>query len=174
MQHPTSNILQRKPDLLKDPSSVLWDVTWKDINRIERASGKNDIGRPSRLNLHLYEKVDSKETFRVVKCDPSTDQADEVFTKIQQVMAMYAPDMSHIGMRVWPFFLYIGILLDVDIVVVMIYLYFISQSIQHKNVQTPYSGPTHHMAPSASFEDAVTDSYLPSIPTFSSQLDTPS
>lgn len=97
MQHPTSLIQQKKPDLLKEPCTVTWDVMWDDLKTMELFHAKDDSRQmpPSRLVIRVYvnksQMFDNKETNFVVKCHPGTKQAMEVRNAIQQALNTYGP-----------------------------------------------------------------------------------
>lgn len=151
LQHPTSIIVQKKPDLTKDPCSVLWDVTWKDIRSMELIPGKHDPQneRPSRLVLHLQDgpvddhRIDSKDLVRIVKCNPGTNQAAQIRAAIQQAMSTNAPDQSLSGIR----------------------------GAQQKNVKRPYSGIVQDSTPMSLFEGTGTAVNLAPIATFSALME---
>ncbi|KAH7429913.1 hypothetical protein KP509_09G071300 [Ceratopteris richardii] len=100
LQHPTSNIKPKKTDLMKDPCSVLWDVTWENLGTIELARGKQDsLSQPaSRLILHLRtaapeaHRTDMKDSVHVIKCDSKSNQAVIIYSAIQQALSRYGPD----------------------------------------------------------------------------------
>ncbi|CAM9004161.1 unnamed protein product [Rhodiola kirilowii] len=93
LQQP-SNIIQRKFSPATDPCSVLWDVLWDSLAKIELSHGKKD--RPesphSRLILHL--QTDSADKIRIIKCVRATPQATEVNTAIEQALNTYGPNKS--------------------------------------------------------------------------------
>jgi vacuolar protein sorting-associated protein 13A/C len=100
MQHPTSLIQQKKPDLLKEPCTVTWDVMWDDLRTMELFYGSEETRQlpPSRLIIRVWgndsRRFDSKETNFVVKCHPGTNQAIEIRNAIQQVFNTYGPGRS--------------------------------------------------------------------------------
>eukprot|EP00250_Pteridium_aquilinum_P021886 c25256_g1_i1 orf=924-13886(-) len=146
LQHPSSIIVQKKPDLMKDPCSVLWDVTWNFLGSMELIPGKHDTHKPSRLVLHLRigavdaHRNDSKELVRIVKCTPETDQASQISAAIQQAMSIYGPGRQG----------------SVD------------RRLQQRKVKRPYSGPV--LDPTF-FEEPGTSSTVPAIATFSALLE---
>lgn len=85
---------------MKDPCSVLWDVTWNNLGTMELIPGKRDThsGGPSRLVLYLRNvaveahRIDSKELVRIVKCNPETNQATQIYAAIQQAVSTYGPE----------------------------------------------------------------------------------
>jgi hypothetical protein len=97
LQHPASLIQQKKPDLLKEPCTVTWDVTWNEMMTMELVHAKESSMQspPSRLIIHLRNwsqdsrLFDSKEITRVVKCHPGTQQAAEIRNAIQQAYDSY-------------------------------------------------------------------------------------
>ena len=97
MQHPTSLIQQKKPDLLKEPCTVTWDVMWDDLKTMELFHAKEESRQmpPSRLVIRVYtnesRRFDTKETNFVVKCHPGTKQAVEIRNAIQQAVNTYGP-----------------------------------------------------------------------------------
>lgn len=145
LQHPTSIIVQKKPDLMKDPCSVLWDVTWNNLGTMELIPGKRDThsGGPSRLVLYLRNvaveahRIDSKELVRIVKCNPETNQATQIYAAIQQAVSTYGPERG-------------------------------DQRAQQKNVKMPYSG---HVVDPTLFEGPGTSSVIPAIATFSALME---
>lgn len=104
LQHPTQTSVQRKIDQSKDPCTVLWDITWADLSKVEPRHGKKDPpgSLPSQLVVHLRTSpqdsriFDSKETTRVIKCHRETRQAEEICSAIQQAMITYGPNFSSI------------------------------------------------------------------------------
>ncbi|KAJ7520829.1 hypothetical protein O6H91_19G024200 [Diphasiastrum complanatum] len=105
LQHPTGLIVQKKPDLLKDACTILWDVTWNDILSMELIRGKKDPlhSPPSRLVINLRNSVqdsklfDSRENIRVVKCHPGSKQAYEVRSAVQQAYDAYGPNRTQVA-----------------------------------------------------------------------------
>jgi hypothetical protein len=97
LQHPASLIQQKKLDLLKEPCTVTWDVTWNEMMTMELVHAKESSMQspPSRLIIHLRNwsqdsrLFDSKEITRVVKCHPGTQQAAEIRNAIQQAYDSY-------------------------------------------------------------------------------------
>ncbi|KAL2613699.1 hypothetical protein R1flu_025391 [Riccia fluitans] len=102
LQHPTGVIVQKRADLLKDPCTVTWDVTWDDFMTMELAHGKEEPLSlpPSRLIIHLRNwsqdtrLFDSKEIARIVKCHPGTKQAVEIRLAIQKAYDAYGPNRA--------------------------------------------------------------------------------
>lgn len=102
LQHPTQTNVQRKIDPLREPCTVLWDVTWNDLSKVEPRHGKKDPpgSRPSQLVVHLRISpqdsriFESKETTHVIKCHRESRQAEEIFSAIQQAMITYGSDCS--------------------------------------------------------------------------------
>ncbi|MCO5593423.1 hypothetical protein L7F22_047437 [Adiantum nelumboides] len=148
LQHPTSIIVQKKPDLMKDPCSVLWDVTWSNLGAMELSHGKHELqnGCPSRLILHLRSgavdahRMDSKELTRVVKCDAETDQASLIYSAMQQALSSYGPEQLSLNDRR-----------------------------AQQNVKRPYAG---QILDPTSFEGPGTSSTVPPIATLSALLET--
>lgn len=103
-QHPSGVIVQKRADLLKDPCTVSWDVTWDDFMTMELAQGKDEPLSlpPSRLIIHLRNwsqdtrLFDSKEIARIVKCHPGTKQAAEIRLAIQKAYDTYGPDRANV------------------------------------------------------------------------------
>lgn len=103
VQHPTSLIQQKKPDLLKEPCTVTWDVLWDDLGTMDLAHAKDESRQlpPSRLIIRsllndsrLFDTSlpnSRKEILHVVKCHPGTKQAVEIRNAIQQAYNMYGP-----------------------------------------------------------------------------------
>lgn len=102
VQHPQGFVVQKKADLLKDPCTVTWDVTWDDFMTMELAHGKEEPHNlpKSRLIIHLRgwsqdtRLFDSKEIARIVKCHPGTKQAEEICVAIQRAYDTYGPDRA--------------------------------------------------------------------------------
>ncbi|CAM6102066.1 unnamed protein product [Calypogeia fissa] len=102
LQHPQGFVVQKKADLLKDPCTVAWDVTWADFMTMELSHGKEEPLNlpPSRLIIHLRSwsqdtrLFDSKEIARIVKCHPGTKQAAEIRLAIQKAYDTYGPDRA--------------------------------------------------------------------------------
>ncbi|KAG0568137.1 hypothetical protein KC19_7G189300 [Ceratodon purpureus] len=100
LQHPTSLIQQKKPDLLKEPCTVTWDVMWDDLKAMELFYAKDDSRQmpPFRLVIRVYANesrmFDNKETNFVVKCHPGTKQAGEIRNAVQQALNTYGPGRS--------------------------------------------------------------------------------
>ncbi|XP_010524589.1 PREDICTED: uncharacterized protein LOC104802610 [Tarenaya hassleriana] len=92
LQQPSNIMGQRKFIPAKDACSIMWDVLWDDLVTMELTNGKKDQPRspPSRLILYLK----SREQFRVVKCSPSTNQAFEVYTSVDQAINTYGQNAS--------------------------------------------------------------------------------
>lgn len=152
LQHPTNIIVQKKPDLLKDPCTVLWDVVWKDLLTIELMPGKHEPqnAMPSRLALHLRTGsqdaliFDSKELVRIIKCHPNTDQADRIHDAILQAMTAYGPDRTLSGTRIK----------------------------QQERVRKPYSGPVVDSASIDVFDGPATPVDIPPMTAFNALLET--
>ncbi|XP_024542530.1 uncharacterized protein LOC9648284 isoform X1 [Selaginella moellendorffii] len=107
LQHPTGILVQKKPDLLKNPCTIVWDVTWGELMTMELAIGKQETKephepKPSRLILHLRTSsqetsiFDTRETMRVVKCHPGTNQAAEIMASIQRAYETFGPERAAI------------------------------------------------------------------------------
>ncbi|KAG0559465.1 hypothetical protein KC19_10G107200 [Ceratodon purpureus] len=97
LQHPTSLIQQKKPDLLKEPCTITWDVTWDDLRTMELAYGNEESRQmpPSRLIIRVKgNEPRNKDTAFVVKCHPGTKQAIEIRNAIQQAYNTYGPGRS--------------------------------------------------------------------------------
>ncbi|XP_057544625.1 uncharacterized protein LOC130823840 isoform X3 [Amaranthus tricolor] len=97
LQQPLNIILQRKFSAAKDPCSILWDVLWDDLVTMEVTHGKKDQSNapPSRVVLYLQSKsIETKDQFRIVKCNPDSNQAFKVYTAIEQAMSTYGPNQS--------------------------------------------------------------------------------
>uniref|UniRef100_A0A1J3IH98 Putative vacuolar protein sorting-associated protein 13A n=1 Tax=Noccaea caerulescens TaxID=107243 RepID=A0A1J3IH98_NOCCA len=97
LQQPSNIIGQRKFIPAKDACSIQWDVLWTDLVTMELTDGKKDQPNspPSRLILYLRSKPnESKEQVRVVKCSPSTKQAFEVYSAIDQAINVYGQNAS--------------------------------------------------------------------------------
>ncbi|XP_024384462.1 uncharacterized protein [Physcomitrium patens] len=100
LQHPTSLIQQKKPDLLKEPCTVTWDVMWVDFKSMELFHAKDESRQmpPCRLVIRSLGNdslmFDQKETQFVVKCHPGTKQAIEICNAIQQALNTYGPGRS--------------------------------------------------------------------------------
>ncbi|XWS14258.1 hypothetical protein CRYUN_Cryun36dG0107400 [Craigia yunnanensis] len=93
----TSNITQRKFNLMRDLCSVLWDVLWDDLATMELTQGKKDQPKapPSQLILYLKTRsTDTKEQVRVIKCCRDTHQALEVYSSIERAMITYGQNLS--------------------------------------------------------------------------------
>ncbi|XP_028051145.1 uncharacterized protein LOC114255802 isoform X2 [Camellia sinensis] len=94
----TSNIIaQKKFNPARDPCSVLWDVLLDDLVTMELTHGKKDQQNapPSRLIIYLQTRsAESKESVRVIKCYPESNQAFEVYSSIDQAMNTYGPSQS--------------------------------------------------------------------------------
>ena len=100
-QQPLNIILQRKFSAAKDPCSILWDVLWDDLVTMEVTHGKKDQSNapPSRVVLYLQSKsIETKDQFRIVKCNPDSNQAFKVYTAIEQAMSTYGPNQSKVRM----------------------------------------------------------------------------
>eukprot|EP01018_Ginkgo_biloba_P025446 Gb_15429 [translate_table: standard] len=108
LQHPLHTIIQKKFDPLREPCTVVWDVTWNDLMTMELMNGKKDPpgSPPSRLILHLRNWpqdsriFESRETARVIKCHRESQQADEIRCTILQTMNTYGPGPSVHGSQV--------------------------------------------------------------------------
>lgn len=108
MQHPSALIAQKRPDLMKEPCTIVWDVTWNDLMTLEVTHGPEEPSHlpPSRLIIHLRDwsqdsrLFDSKEIARVVKCHPGTKQAAEIQGAIQHAYNLYGPDRQTLTAQV--------------------------------------------------------------------------
>ncbi|XP_062178337.1 uncharacterized protein LOC133883124 isoform X2 [Alnus glutinosa] len=97
LQQPSNIIAQRKFSPARDPCSVLWDVLWADLVTMELTHGKKDHQNAPHCRLILYlqaKSTESKEQVRVIKCNPETNQALEVYTSIEQAMNTYGSNLS--------------------------------------------------------------------------------
>jgi vacuolar protein sorting-associated protein 13A/C len=110
VQHPQGFVVQKKADLLKDPCTVAWDVTWDDFMTMELSQGKEEQHLPpSRLIIHLRNwsqdtrLFDSKEIARIVKCHPGTKQAAEVRRAIQKAYDTYGPNRATGSQVTYPY-----------------------------------------------------------------------
>lgn len=77
----------------------MWDVLWDDLGTMELTHGKKDssIAPPSRLILYLHSRTsDFKENIRVIKCNPESQQALEVYLAIEHAMNTYMPNASKV------------------------------------------------------------------------------
>lgn len=93
-QQPANIVIQRKFNPVRDPCAVLWDVSWDDLSTMEIIYGKKDDSnsRPSQLVLYLHAKaMDSKDFFRVLKCNRDSQQAFEIYCSIDQALSTYGP-----------------------------------------------------------------------------------
>eukprot|EP00850_Spirogloea_muscicola_P018627 SM000173S02996 [mRNA] locus=s173:28246:52241:- [translate_table: standard] len=101
-RHPSGMVVAKKADLLKEPCTIVWDITWDDLMTVELVHGKDDPPEspPTRLLLHLRDWsqdtriFDTKEIARLVKCHPGTNQAMAVKEAIRQAMQVYGKDRS--------------------------------------------------------------------------------
>ena len=57
LQHPTQTSVQRKLDKLKDPCTVLWDVTWADFSKVEPRHGKKEKEKETQEKTSLAPSV---------------------------------------------------------------------------------------------------------------------
>ncbi|XP_062108869.1 uncharacterized protein LOC133819601 isoform X1 [Humulus lupulus] len=97
LQQPSNIIGQRKFSPAKDPCSIVWDVLLDDLATMELIHGKKDNPNalPSRLILYLRTRsTELKEQFRVVKCNPDSQQAFEVYSSIELALQTYGPNQS--------------------------------------------------------------------------------
>ncbi|CAI9779714.1 unnamed protein product [Fraxinus pennsylvanica] len=93
----TSNVIaQKKFNPARDPCSVLWDVTWDDLVIMEVTPGKKDHPNapPSRVKLYLRSRSDTRDQFRIIKCNRESNQAFEVFSSIEQARSTYGSTQS--------------------------------------------------------------------------------
>lgn len=77
----------------------MWDVLWEDLVTMELTHGKKDnIGSPpSRLILYMQIKLpDAKENIRIIKCNRGAQQANEIFSSIQEALTGYGPNASKV------------------------------------------------------------------------------
>ncbi|XP_020693465.1 uncharacterized protein LOC110107531 [Dendrobium catenatum] len=97
LQQPVNILGQRKFNPARDPCSVMWDVLWEDLVTMELTHGKKDYmeSPPSRLILYMQIKSpDSKENVRIIKCTRGSQQANEIFSSIQEALVAYGPNAS--------------------------------------------------------------------------------
>eukprot|EP00271_Cylindrocystis_brebissonii_P008358 TRINITY_DN2254_c0_g1_i1.p1 TRINITY_DN2254_c0_g1~~TRINITY_DN2254_c0_g1_i1.p1 ORF type:complete len:1958 (-),score=356.45 TRINITY_DN2254_c0_g1_i1:258-5252(-) len=95
----------KRADLLKEPCSILWDVTWDELMTLELKSGKDEPAGypPSRLVLHLRDwsqdsrLFDTKQIARMVQCHPGTTHAQELRDAIQRAYDKYGPDRATVA-----------------------------------------------------------------------------
>lgn len=102
LQKPSNIIAQRKFSPARDPCSVLWDVLWNDLMTMELTHGKKDHPQapPSRLIIYLKTRAtELKEQVRVIKCNPETNQAFEVYVSIEQAANTYGSNLSKVGFQ---------------------------------------------------------------------------
>jgi vacuolar protein sorting-associated protein 13A/C len=67
---------------------------------MELTHGKKDHQNAPHCRLILYlqaKSTESKEQVRVIKCNPETNQALEVYTSIEQAMNTYGSNLSKVG-----------------------------------------------------------------------------
>jgi hypothetical protein len=98
-QQPSNIIAQRKFSPAKDPCSIVWDILWDDFGAMELTHGKKDNPKspPSRLVLYLQSKsLDVKENVRIVKCNPESRQALQVYSSIDHAFSIYGPGASKV------------------------------------------------------------------------------
>ncbi|KAF7836895.1 pleckstrin homology domain-containing protein [Senna tora] len=97
LQQPSHIIAQKKFSPAKDPCSVIWDVLWDDLRTMELTHGKKDNQEvpPSRLTLYSQSRsLDVKEYVRIIKCNPGSHQALEVYSSIEHAMNTYSQNES--------------------------------------------------------------------------------
>ncbi|KEH32375.1 calcium-dependent lipid-binding-like protein [Medicago truncatula] len=97
LQQPSNIIAQRKFSPAKDPCSIAWDIMWDDLAAMEQTHGKKDNPKspPSRLILYLKSRsFDVKENVRIVKCNPESHQALQVYSSIDHALSIYGPGAS--------------------------------------------------------------------------------
>ncbi|KAL0925485.1 hypothetical protein M5K25_003821 [Dendrobium thyrsiflorum] len=95
LQQPVNILGQRKFNPARDPCSVMWDVLWEDLVTMELTHGKKDYmeSPPSCLILYMQIKSpDSKENVRIIKCTRGSEQANEIFSSIQEALVAYGPN----------------------------------------------------------------------------------
>ena len=105
VQHPGGGMGSKRADLLREPCTILWDVSWEELMTVELKEGKDDPSDapPSRLVLHLRDwspdsrLFDTKQIARVVVCHPGTTQALEVRDAVQKAMDKYGPDRATVA-----------------------------------------------------------------------------
>lgn len=98
-QQPSNIIAQRKFSPARDPCSILWDVLWDDLGTMELTNRKKDSPKapPSQLILYLHSRsLDSKENIRIIKCNPESKQALDVYLAIEHAMNTYGPNASKV------------------------------------------------------------------------------
>ncbi|KAG0489289.1 hypothetical protein HPP92_008100 [Vanilla planifolia] len=97
LQQPMNIMAHKKFNPARDPCSIMWDVLWEDLVTMELTHGKkdNEGSPPSRLILYMQIKSpDSKENVRIVKCIRGSQQADEIFSSIQEALLSYGPNAA--------------------------------------------------------------------------------
>ncbi|KAJ3675683.1 hypothetical protein LUZ60_004725 [Juncus effusus] len=94
LQQPST---QRRFNPARDPCAVIWDVQWDDLMTMELQRGAKDHpgSLPSRLILYLKIKPsDSKESVRVIKCGPGSEQASKVYVSVQRALNTYGSNST--------------------------------------------------------------------------------
>lgn len=97
LQQPSNIIAQRKFSPAKDPCSIQWDILWDDFATMELTRGKKDNPNspPSRLVLYLQSRsMDVKENIRIIKCNPESHQALQLYSSIERALDTYGPGAS--------------------------------------------------------------------------------
>lgn len=72
---------------------------WDDLAAMEQTHGKKDNPKspPSRLILYLKSRsFDVKENVRIVKCNPESHQALQVYSSIDHALSIYGPGASKV------------------------------------------------------------------------------
>lgn len=98
-QQPLSIVAQRKFNPARDRCSVMWDVLWDNLVKMEMTHGKKDepSSSPSQLILYMQNRpTESKESTRVIKCIHESPQAFEIYSSIERAMTSYGPKHSKV------------------------------------------------------------------------------
>lgn len=99
-QQPSNIIAQRKFSPAKDPCSIVWEILWDDFGTMELTHGKKDNNPkspPSQLIIYLQSRsLDVKENVHVVKCNPESRQAFQVYSSIDYALSIYGPNASKV------------------------------------------------------------------------------
>lgn len=93
-QQPLSIMSQRKFNPARDRCSVMWDVLWGNLVKMEMTRRKKDQpgSSPSQLIFYVQNRpMESKESTRVIKCIHESPQAFEIYASIEQAMIAYGP-----------------------------------------------------------------------------------
>lgn len=70
---------------------------------MELTHGKKDLpdALPSRVILYLKTRsLDTKDQVRIIKCNPDSNQAFEVYSSIEQAKNTYGPNQSKVGIEI--------------------------------------------------------------------------